>query len=169
MVDKFEDPEKMLKQALSEMETSIAEATGAAARAIASEKLLAKELTEHERQIAHWQERAEAAVAAGDDGLARKALTRKQEHEKLARALRDELSATESTSRTIRRQVDAMKVKHAEAKRKLAGLAARQRAADTLAGGCSLLVRACGSTRTLSPSSSGCVRRSNWPKRRPMR
>ena len=129
LVDKFEDPEKMLKQAIREMETSIEDVTGAAAKAIASERLLAKDLAGHESEANHWRERAEAAVKANDDELARQSLRRKREHSTLALALRDQASAAGETSQTLRRQIDAMKAKHAEAKRKLATLSARSKAA----------------------------------------
>ena len=129
LVDKFEEPEKMLKQAIREMEETIEEVTVAAAKAIASEKLLAKELAEHDRQTTDWVGRAEQAVKAGDDELARQALRRKQEHEKLARALRDQSATAGETGQTLRRQIEAMKAKHAEARRKLATLTARSKAA----------------------------------------
>ena len=74
LVDKFEDPEKMLKQAIREMEESIEEATAAAAKAIASERLLEKETAQHELQSVRWHERAERAVKAGDDELDRKSV-----------------------------------------------------------------------------------------------
>jgi phage shock protein A len=50
LVDRFEDPEVMLKQALSEMETMIEDATAAAARAIAGERLLARDLASHQEK-----------------------------------------------------------------------------------------------------------------------
>lgn len=129
LVDKFEEPEKMLNQAIREMEQAIDEATAAAAKAIASEKLLAKELANHERQAAQWLDRAERAVKGGDDELARQSLRRKQEHEKLARALRDQSAAAGETGQALRRQVEAMRAKHAEARRKLVTLTARSKAA----------------------------------------
>src|SRR5262245_5577790 len=51
MVDQFEDPEKMLKQAVREMEESIAAAKKEVVGAMASEKLVKKNLGENERQI----------------------------------------------------------------------------------------------------------------------
>jgi len=125
LVDRFEEPETMLRQAIREMESSIADATGAAAKAIASERLMSKQFTEHERQATEWQERAEQAVRAGDDELARHALRRKRDHDQLARALSDQLTAARESGDRLRRQVDAMKAKHAEARRKLATLTAR--------------------------------------------
>ncbi len=77
-----------------------------------------------------WEENASKAIAAGDETLARRAISRKQEHEKVARALKDQLTAASESSQTLRRQVDAMKAKHAEAKRQLATLAARTKAAE---------------------------------------
>jgi phage shock protein A len=129
MVDRFEDPEKMLKQAVREMETAIADAKRETARAMASEKLAAKELAESERQGRDWAQRAEQAVRGGDDALARKALSRKQEHDKVSAALRDQTAAAAEASRTLRHQLEAMQAKLAEATRRLGTLVARQKAA----------------------------------------
>ncbi|MBI3463205.1 MAG: PspA/IM30 family protein [Planctomycetes bacterium] len=129
LVDRFEDPEKGLKQAIREMEETIDAATAAAAKAIASEKLMAKELAEHERRAGDWLQRAEQAVQAGNDDLARQSLRRKHEHEKLADALDDQSLLAQETSQRLRRQVEAMRAKLAEARRKLATLVARSRMA----------------------------------------
>jgi phage shock protein A len=130
MTERFEDPEKMLKQAIREMETSIADATEQTAKALASEKILAKEQANNESQARQWQDRAEKAVSAGDDELARKALARKQEHEKLVLAIKDQIGTNQEANLSLRRQLDGMKAKMAEAKRSLATLSARQKAAD---------------------------------------
>ena len=130
MTEGFEDPEKMLKQAIREMEQSIADATHETAKVLANEKLISKELANNERQADDWQKKAEQAVAAGDDNLARKALSRKQEHQKLVTALQDQVTAAQDASRTLKHQLEGMQAKLSEAKRNLATLSARQRAAD---------------------------------------
>jgi phage shock protein A len=130
MTEGFEDPERMLKQAIREMEQSIADATQETAKVLANEKLLAKELANNERQADDWGHKAEQAVGSGDDNLARKALGRKQEHQKLVTALQDQLNAAQDASRTLKHQLEGMQAKLAEAKRNLATLSARQRAAD---------------------------------------
>ncbi len=130
MAEQFEDPERMLKQAVTEMEQSIREATAETAKVMAGEKKLVKELAHNESEAKQWQARAEKAVEAGDDDLARKALTRKKEHEQIAVALRDQLKAARDASETLRHQLDGMKAKLAEAKRNLATLSARKKAAD---------------------------------------
>jgi phage shock protein A len=130
MAESYEDPEKMLKQAIREMETSIGDATKDTAKALASQKLMTRELERNESEARDWQQRAEKAVASSDESLARKALARKQEHDKLAAALRDQLATAKETTDSLRRQLDGMSAKLAEAKRSLASLSARQKAAD---------------------------------------
>jgi phage shock protein A len=129
LVDRFEDPEVMLKQAIREMETMIEGATAAAARAIAAERILARDLSDRERHVLRWNKRAEDAVARGDDDLARQAIARAHEHEAMTQALVGERCASERTSQTHRSQISAMRAKHAEATRKLASLSARRRIA----------------------------------------
>jgi phage shock protein A len=131
LVDRFEDPEVMLKQAIREMETMIETATGAAARGIAGERLLTRDLSEHERKASRWNARAEKAVQQDDDDLARQAITRAHEHEAMAMALRQQRSRAEHTARALRGQVAAMRAKQAEARRKLESLSARRQLAET--------------------------------------
>jgi len=100
------------------------------AKAMANDKLLAKELAVNEAECQNWSTRATAAVEAGDDGLARKALGRKREYEKIVAALRDQQSASLDATQTLRRQLDAMQSKLAEARRQLGTLTARNKAAE---------------------------------------
>jgi phage shock protein A len=130
LTEGWENPEQMLRQAIREMEESIGTATRETARALANEKLLDKELQKNRSHAERWQQRAEQAISAGDDELARKALFRKKEHEKLVVALEDQLNAARDAAGSLKRQLDGMKVKLAEAKRSMATLSARQRAAD---------------------------------------
>jgi phage shock protein A len=130
MAEHFENPEQMLKQAIREMESSITAATNETAKALANEKLLGRELENNQTQASRWEKRAEQAVSSGDDELAKKALSRKAEHEKLVDALEDQLKSATSASSSLKRQLEAMKAKLAEAKRSLATLGARSRAAE---------------------------------------
>lgn len=130
MTDGLEDPETMLRQAVREMEQSIADATQETSKVLANEKLLVKELASNRQQALDWQNKAEKAVDAGDDGMARKALSRKQEHHKLVTALEDQLKLAQETTKTLKHQLDGMRAKMSEAKRNLATLSARKKAAD---------------------------------------
>jgi len=120
----------MLKQAIREMEVSIEDSKRSVAKAMASEKMLGKELLENHRQADEWQRRAEQAVESGNDDLARKALARKQEHEKVAAALVDQHTASQEAVVALRRQLEAMQAKLADAKRRLSTLVVRKKAAD---------------------------------------
>jgi phage shock protein A len=102
LVDRLDDPEVMLRQALREMDDAIAGATAAAARAIAGEHRLAEELARHERSAGHWQARAEQAVAREADDLARQALARRLEYDASGAALRDQWTAAREASRSRR-------------------------------------------------------------------
>ncbi len=130
MVETYENPEQMLRQTVREMEEAIAKARPDVAKAMANDKLLAKELAVNEAECQNWSTRATAAVEAGDDGLARKALGRKREYEKIVAALRDQQSASLDATQTLRRQLDAMQSKLAEARRQLGTLTARNKAAE---------------------------------------
>jgi phage shock protein A len=130
LVDRFEDPEVMLKQAIREMDTMIEGATAGAARAIAGERLLAKDLSDHQQKALSWRTRAEESVARGDDELGRQAIARAHEHEAMAQALRQQCTSAEQTAQALRGQVAAMRAKEAEARRKLASLAARRQIAQ---------------------------------------
>ncbi|MGA2255070.1 MAG: PspA/IM30 family protein [Thermoguttaceae bacterium] len=130
LTEQFEDPEKMLKQAIREMEDSIAEVTQQTAKAMAHEKTLSRELERNRAGCEQWQHRAVKAVEAGDDALARKALTRKNEHEKLVAALEDQIGVARDGSTMLRHQLAGMQAKLAEAKRNLSTLGIRKRSAN---------------------------------------
>jgi phage shock protein A len=130
LTDKFEDPEKMLKQAIREMEDSIAEVTQQTAKAMAHEKTLSRELDRNRAGSDEWQQRAVKAVEAGDDALARKALARKNEHDKLVAALEDQIGVAREACTTMQHQLAGMQAKLSEAKRNLSTLAIRKKSAD---------------------------------------
>ena len=69
LVDRVEDPERMIKQLIREMEENIASAREGVIDAVASEKQLAKELEHQRRQAEDWQQRARRAMEAGNDCL----------------------------------------------------------------------------------------------------
>lgn len=129
LVDRFEDPETMLRQAVREMEAAVSGAMDSAARAIANERLLERRLGEHRRQVERWQARARQSVRQGDDAV-RRALVRKAEHQKLAAALGDELDEARVAARSLRRRIDAMRVRLEEARRRLLMLSARRQTAE---------------------------------------
>src|SRR6478735_817680 len=84
LISKAEDPEKMLNQILVDMKNQLVEAKKQVAVAIGDEKRLKKQWDEQIAQSKEWERKAMVAVHAGDDDLARQALTRQKEHEDLS-------------------------------------------------------------------------------------
>jgi phage shock protein A len=129
LVDHCENPEKLLRQAVREMETALGRLRDGAARAIAHEKLLTRQLSEQQQAIARRQKSCETAVARGDDDAARRELRFKIENQALADALAKQLESAGALSKRLRNQVTAMRIKLTEARRKLVEITARSRAA----------------------------------------
>src|SRR5579862_9158803 len=84
LVEKAEDPEKMLKQIVLDMENQLLQVKTQVAMAIADEHLLAKKRVEHEKEASEWRRKAELAVQKGMDDLARSAIERAFSHDQLA-------------------------------------------------------------------------------------
>jgi len=84
LIDKAEDPEKLLKQLVLDMENQLMQVKTQVAIAIADEHLLEKKRAEHETSVADWQRKAEMAVRKADDGLARAALERSLSAQQMA-------------------------------------------------------------------------------------
>ena len=76
LIDKAEDPEKMIKQVILDMQNQLLQVKTQVAIAIADQHLLAKKHQENEDKVAEWTRKAELAVSKKDDELARAALHR---------------------------------------------------------------------------------------------
>jgi phage shock protein A len=83
LVEKAEDPERMLKQIVLDMENQLLQVKTQVAIAIADQHLLEKKRIEQEHQSADWRHKAELAVGKGQDNLARAALERAISHDQL--------------------------------------------------------------------------------------
>jgi phage shock protein A len=84
LVEKAEDPERMLKQVVLDMENQLMQVKTQVAIAIADQHLLEKKKAEHELQGREWRRKAELAVQKGQDDLARAALERALSQDQLA-------------------------------------------------------------------------------------
>ena len=130
LLDRVEDPDRMIKQVIREMEDNISKAREGVVEAIASEKQLLKELENNKRQSAEWLSKAESALLKNNETLARSALARKKEHDKIINALEPSWQSAKNTSEKLKSQLKALEAKLEEARRKRSSLAARQHAAE---------------------------------------
>jgi phage shock protein A len=79
VIDSMQDPAKEIDQMVRDMEESSRQARTEVAQCLAAEKRLQKRVIDLEGEAADWVKRAETAVRAGDDALAKEALRRKAE------------------------------------------------------------------------------------------
>lgn len=129
-ISKAEDPEKMLTQMLLDMQQQMVEAKKQVAVAIADEKRLAKSC-ETERALAvDWEKKAMLAIKAGNDELAKQALLRKTEHEKLAVGYEQQWQAQKTAVDQLKGALQGLNGKIEEAKRKKNLLVARAKRAE---------------------------------------
>ncbi|HWU88184.1 MAG TPA: PspA/IM30 family protein [Kofleriaceae bacterium] len=130
LITKAEDPEKMLSQVLLEMQQQLVEAKKAVAVAIADEKKLQKQYTAESDKAKEWERKAMVAVRAGDDTLARQALSRKQEHETIATQFQQQWIAQKQAVEKLKDALRLLNNKIEEAKRKKNILIARKKRAE---------------------------------------
>lgn len=129
LLDRSEDPEKMIKQMVLEMEEAVNKATLAVGSAIANEKSLERQFTKQSAQANDWQQKALLAVNAGRDDLARQALERKNTIGKNVTDLERMHTEAKTTATSLRGQLDQLKSKLEEARMRQNTLIARSQAA----------------------------------------
>ena len=130
LLDRAEDPEKMIKMLIFEMDEQIGIARQGVAKAIAGEKKLHANLTKNRDEAAAWKTKAPAAIQHGDEDLARKCLSQKKEHEQIADGLQPQWERARQTSDSLKSDLRRLEEKLQEAIRRRDGLIARQMAAE---------------------------------------
>mgnify|MGYP000709085440 CR=1 FL=1 len=130
LISRSEDPEKMLNQVVLEMETQLIEAKKQVAVSIADEKRLAKQAEQELANAGEWERRAMLAIKAGDDVLAKEALSRKKEHETLGNTYKDQWQKQKAAVDSLKTALRMLNSKIEEAKRKKNVLIARKKRAE---------------------------------------
>jgi phage shock protein A len=130
LINKAEDPEKMLDQILIQMRQQLIEAKREVAVAIADEKRLGTQLEAELEQVREWERRATMAVQKGEDDLAREALRRKADHEQIAIGYKKQWDAQKTSTDNLKNALRALSEKIEEAARKKNLLIARQKRAE---------------------------------------
>jgi phage shock protein A len=130
LISRSEDPEKMLNQIVEDMTNQLAEAKKMVALSIADEKRLEKQTQQELEQAAGWEKRAMLAVKAGNDELAKEALSRKKEHESTAEQFKDQWQKQKASVDQLKLALRALNAKIEEAKRKKNLLIARKKRAE---------------------------------------
>ncbi len=130
LIDRAEDPEKMVRQLLEDMQNDLIEVKKAVALAIATEKRLFNSYEEHAKKAEEYQKRAELAVSKGDDELAKEALARRKAEQTNADGFHTQYETQKANVTVLREQLGALESKIAEAAIKKDLLIARSRQAE---------------------------------------
>lgn len=130
IIDRAEDPEKMMNELLREMSASISEARTQVASMIAQEKEIEGDLRAAKKDAADWQNKAELAVSRGRDDLAREALRRKNDADELTTVYEHHLESQQEMVEKLKGQLRVLEAKHQEADSKRGILIARHRRAQ---------------------------------------
>ena len=126
LLEKAEDPEKLLRALIREMEDAGEDARLAVADLLAEQEHLDRVIQRMEGEVSEWQERAEKAVATERDDLARAALKAKSELEEGLQAARDDRAQLAERVSALESDMTTLKSKLAEAKQKLKTQTKRQ-------------------------------------------
>lgn len=131
LIDKAEDPEKMVKQIILDMQKELNKSTQALGKAVASERMAEKQYQNSQQISADWESKAKAALAAGNTELAKKALAKKVKADEDTASYKEMYETISKQTADIKEQVETLKSKLDEAKRRQAMLIARSQMADT--------------------------------------
>ena len=127
MIDRAEDPDKMIKQVILDMENQYLQVKTQVAVSIADQHMLEKKLKENEDTGNDWMRKAERAVDKGEDDLARAALDRYQTSLRLAQSYREQVDDQKAQVETLKGALQKLEQKLDEAKSKRDLLLARHR------------------------------------------
>jgi len=137
----LEDPEKVLEQAVQDMQKDLTQVRQAYAEVSASTKRMSEQSRVAEGEAQKWYQRAQLAIEKGEDDLAREALSRRQQQVEMADSLKEQIAQQEGSISSLYESMKDLEAKMTEAKAKKDQIIARARTAkaatkvnDMLAG-----------------------------------
>lgn len=131
LLDKAEDPEKMIRLILQEMEDTLVEVRTNSAKAIADKKELSRHVDNIESQIEEWQQKATLAITKQREDLARSALIEKQKLQDIIKSLHTEQTLVEETINKLTGEIGKLETKINETRAKQQALTIRRESAGS--------------------------------------
>src|SRR4051812_4131558 len=132
LVDKAEDPEKMIKQVILDMQNQLLQVKTQVAISIADQHVLERKLKDNEEAERSWQARAEMAVDKHDEPLARAALERSMSHKSMSESFRQQVDDQKTQVENLKSALLRLQQKLAEAQSKSDMLIAQHRRSRAL-------------------------------------
>ena len=133
LLDRSEDPAKMIRMVILEMEETLVEVRASAARCIADGKEMRRALSKLDEMQSSWTEKAELALSKDREDLAKAALIERQKATDMAEGLRAEIDQIDETLKTYEADISKLQGKLREARARQNAIAARLESAVTRA------------------------------------
>ena len=131
LLDQAEDPEKMIRLIIQEMEDTLVEVRSSSARVLADRKTAARRLEQVQEEADSWEEKAKLAISKGREDLARAALQEKHAIEDELATVAAELKATDEHIAQLNEEVSQLKQKLTDAKAKQKALMMRSKTVES--------------------------------------
>ncbi|ANB51214.1 phage shock protein PspA [Aeromonas veronii] len=131
LLDKAEDPQKMVRLIIQEMEDELVKERSNLARFLASQKEIGRQVARHQERVDEWQAKAELALTKGREDLARAALIEKKKQTELSEALYREQQAVDSGIEKLGEEIRQLEAKLEDARARQKAMAIRTEAASS--------------------------------------
>ncbi|QSX31242.1 MULTISPECIES: phage shock protein PspA [Shewanella] len=131
LLDKAEDPEKMVRLIIQEMEDTLVEVRSTSAKVLAEKKELLRRIARVQEQVQDWQDKAELALSKDREDLAKAALVEKQKAANLADTLEQELAVVEEHILRLKEEIAQLQEKLADAKARQKTIIMRKQTASS--------------------------------------
>ena len=131
LLDKAEDPAKMVRLIIQEMEDTLVEVRSSSAKTLADKKELTRQVTRLEKDALQWQEKAELALSKDREDLARAALVEKKKSSESAQALLEELTHTDEHISKLQNEISQLQDKLTDAKARQKAILVREQSASS--------------------------------------
>ncbi len=130
MLDKADDPEKMIRMIILEMEETLVEVRASAARTIADQKEMHRHTVKLDKLQADWAEKAQLALSKDREDLARAALVERKKAVDMAVQLKEEIGVLDDALRAYEQDIEKLQVRLREARSRQTAIAARLESAE---------------------------------------
>jgi phage shock protein A len=111
LLDKAEDPEKMIRMVIQEMEETLVEVRSTSARIIADKKELLRRNSKLEKQVDDWQQKAELALSKNRDDLAKAALLEKSAVNDVMVLVQEDMQKLEDSLNKVSSEIEQLQTK----------------------------------------------------------